>query len=89
MWEALNHYGVKDYVIIERGEIYFVLFGITGFNSDECAPNSGMILEDTAETVQRTLGAAVVECEKEYGAHLVVICLYTAEQRTARPKTMK
>jgi len=75
MWDALNNYGVKDYVIIERGGVYFVLFGITGFDSDECAPNSGMILEDPAETAQKTVDAAVAECEEKYGAHPVVVCL--------------
>lgn len=75
MWDALNNYGVKNYVIIERGGVYFVLFGITGFDSDECAPNSGMILEDPAETAQKTVDAAVAECEEKYGAHPVVVCL--------------
>lgn len=75
MRDALDSYGVADYVIIERGGVYFVLFGITGVDSDECAPNSGMILHDPAETAQRTVDAAVAECEAEYGAHPVVVCL--------------
>ncbi len=75
MWAALDNYGVKDYIIMERGGVYFVLFGITGFDSDECAPNSGMILGDPAETAQKTVDAAVAECEREYGVHPVVICL--------------
>lgn len=75
MWEALNNYGVKDYVIIERGGVYFAIFGITGFDSDACAPNSGMILEDPASAAQNTVNEAVEECEEKYGAHPVVVCL--------------
>lgn len=75
MREALDNYGVKDYIIIERGGVYFVLFGIIGFDSNDCAPNSGMILKDPAETAQKTVDAAVADCEKNYGAHPVVVCL--------------
>ena len=41
-------------MILERGGVCFVLFGITGFDSNDCAPNSGMILEDPAATAQKT-----------------------------------
>jgi len=75
MREALERYGVKDYMILERGGAFFVLFGITGFDSDDCAPNSGMVLEDPAATAQKTVDAAVAECEKKYGVHPVVVCL--------------
>ena len=46
LWATYNAYGVKDYTILERGGVYYVLFGIFGFDADACAPNSGMILED-------------------------------------------
>lgn len=75
MWAALENYGVKDYIILERGGIYFAIFGITGFDSDDCAPNSGMILEDPAETAQKTVDTAISDCKEAYGAEPVVICL--------------
>jgi len=75
VWEALENYGVKDYVLIERGGVYFVVFGIFGVDSDACAPNSGMVLEDAAAIAQQTLDVAVAECEQTYGVHPVVICL--------------
>lgn len=73
--EALDNYGVQDYVIIERGGIYFVLFGILGIDSHDCAPNSGMKLLNAAETAQKTVDAAKAECLEKYGAEPVVICL--------------
>ena len=75
MWEALETYGVKEYTILERGGVYYVLFGIFGFNSDDCAPNSGMILDDPSETAQKVVDKAVAECRETYGAEPVVICL--------------
>jgi len=73
--EAFDNYGVGDYVIIERGGIYFVVFGIFGKDADACAPNSGMVHMDMAEVAQKTVDVATAECIKKYGADPVVVCL--------------
>jgi len=73
--EAFDNYGIRDYIILERGGIYFVLFGIFGIDADDCAPNSGMKLLDPAETAQATVDAAKAECLAKFGAEPVVICL--------------
>jgi 2',3'-cyclic-nucleotide 2'-phosphodiesterase (5'-nucleotidase family) len=75
LWEAYNDYGVKKYTILERGGVYYAIFGIFGYNSHDCAPNSGMVFEEPAVVAQATVDAAVAECESIYGAHPVVICL--------------
>lgn len=75
MWAALNNYGVKDYMILERGGVYYVIFGIFGVDSDDCAPNSGMIFEDPAATAQKTVDAAVKECKDTFDADPIVVCL--------------
>lgn len=75
MWAALNNYGVKDYTILERGGVYYVLFGIMGIDCNDCAPNSGMILEDPITKAQETVNAAVKDCMDTYGAEPIVICL--------------
>ncbi|MBR2503509.1 MAG: bifunctional metallophosphatase/5'-nucleotidase [Oscillospiraceae bacterium] len=73
--QALKDYGVKDFTIIERNGIYFAVFGIFGYDADDCAPNSGMILADPIETAQKTVNAAVGECKALYGKEPVVVCL--------------
>lgn len=73
--EAFENYGVKDYVIIERGGVYFAIFGIFGFDADDCAPNSGMNFFDPSETAQKTVDAAKAECLEKHGAEPVVVCL--------------
>ncbi|MBQ6897186.1 MAG: bifunctional metallophosphatase/5'-nucleotidase [Oscillospiraceae bacterium] len=73
--QALEDYGVKDFTIIERNGIYFAVFGIFGYDADDCAPNSGMVLADPIETAQKTVNAAVGECKALYGKEPVVVCL--------------
>ncbi len=75
VWAAYNDYGVKDYTILERGGVYYAIFGVFGFDADDCAPNSGMVFEDPIAVAKETVAAAVGECEALYGQHPVVICL--------------
>lgn len=75
MLGALNNYGVKRFTVIERGGVYFVVFGIFGYDADNCAPNSGMVLQSPVETAQRVVDDAVKFCIDTYGAEPVVICL--------------
>ena len=74
-WDALYTYGVQDYRILERGGVTYVIFGITGVDSDECAPMSGMELHDPVETAKRVVEEATEQCQTAYGADPVVICL--------------
>lgn len=75
LWAAYDDYGVKKYVILERGGIYYAIFGIFGEDSDACAPNSGMVYEDPVESAKAIVAEAVGDCEAAYGVHPVVICL--------------
>lgn len=72
---AMDNYGVKEYAILERNGVYFVIFGIMGYDADECAPNSGSVLEAPAEAAQRIVDTATKECKNLYGENPVVICL--------------
>lgn len=75
MQTAFNDYGVKEYTIIERGGVYFAVFGIFGVDADDCAPNSNMEFLDPVQTAQKTVDAAVKFCKDNYSAEPVVICL--------------
>ena len=75
VWEALDYYGVRDYMLLEKGGVVYALFGLTGYDSDDCAPNSGMILEEPAAAAQRTVDAAVAAAKAEFGREPVVIAL--------------
>lgn len=73
--EAMTNYGVKDYILLERGGIHYAIFGLVGYDSDACAPNSGMILEDPAEAARQTVDQAVADCKATYGVEPIVIAL--------------
>lgn len=75
IWQVYKDYGVKDYIIIERGGVYYVVFGLLGADADDCAPNSGMVYEDPITVAKETVTTAVNECENLYGKHPVVVCL--------------
>lgn len=75
LWAAYNAYGVRDYLILERGGVYYAIFGIFGEDADDCAPNSGMIYEQPIDRAREIVAEAVGECERIYNAHPVVICL--------------
>ncbi len=75
LWQIYNDYGVKDYVIIQRGGVYYVIFGIFGADADDCAPNSGMVFEDPVAVANETVRAATEECKTLYGKEPVVVCL--------------
>ena len=73
--DALANYGVADYVILQRGGIYYVIFGIFGEDADACAPNSGMVFHDPAATAQSIVDEATAFCWENYGVQPLVICL--------------
>ncbi len=83
---AFEDYGVEDYIILERGGIHFVIFGIFGVDSHDCAPNSGIELQDPIETAQKTVDAAVKECKEKYGKDPVVICLSHSGTEDGEPE---
>ena len=86
IWNALTGYGVKDYEIIERGGVYYVVFGIFGSDADDCAPNSGMIFEDPIEVARKTVDLAVKDCKENYGADPIVICLSHSGTEDGKPE---
>lgn len=75
MQNALDEYGVKEYLFLEREGVVFAVFGLTGYDSHACSPNSGMVFEEPAVAAQRVVDAAREECMQRYGTKPVVIAL--------------
>ena len=67
--QAMDDYGVKETMLLERGGVTYGIFGLMGVDSDDCAPTSGFTLEDPATAAQRC-----VESLKAQGAEFI-ICL--------------
>ena len=66
---AMAAYGVQDCMTLERGGVTYGIFGLMGKDSHACAPASGFVLEDMADSARRC-----VEHLKEQGAEFI-ICL--------------
>ena len=73
--EAFENYGVKDYILLERGGVHFAIIGLFGVDADACAPNSGMVLHDIAQKAQEAVDAATAECKQLYGVEPIVVAL--------------
>ena len=73
VWEAMEAYGVQDYVALSRGGITYAIFGIFGEEADADAPMSGMVLSDPIEIAQATVDKIRAEVETE--EPLFIICL--------------
>lgn len=67
--QAMDDYGIKETMLIERGGVTYGIFGITGVDSHDCAPTSGFTLEDPAAAAKRC-----VEALEAQGADFI-ICL--------------
>lgn len=66
---AMSAYGVKDYILLERGGVTYGIFGLMGTDSDDCARTSGFTLEDPVDAAKRCVKAL-----EEQGAEFI-ICL--------------
>ena len=55
--QAMEDYGVEDYVILSRGGVNYGIFGLMGEDADACAPMSGMEFEPIADAAERTVAA--------------------------------
>ena len=67
--DAMEDYGVRETLTLERGGVTYGLFGLMGVDSHSCAPTSGFVLEDMVQAAQR----CVADLERQ-GAE-VIVCL--------------
>ena len=67
--QAMDHYGVQETQLIERGGVTYGIFGIVGVDSNDCAPSSGFTLEDPAVAAKRCVASLEAQ-----GAEFI-ICL--------------
>lgn len=54
--EALENYGVREYVILQKGEYKIGVIGIFGVDSLSCAPTCVLEFEDASAAAKRVIG---------------------------------
>lgn len=68
--DACDKYGVKEYSVIEHGEISIAMFGVMGKSAVEYAPESGLLFKDAIESAADTV--AKIKAEEDVD---MIICL--------------
>ena len=52
---AFEAYGVKDYVVVQKGDVKVAVVGVFGKDALECAPTCELKFKDPVEAVKQTV----------------------------------
>ena len=55
IYEAFQTYGVKDYTVIQKGDIKIAVLGVFGKDSLDCAPTCELLFKDPSEAAKKTV----------------------------------
>ena len=53
--DAFENYSVKDYVVVQKGDVKIAVFGVFGKDSLDCAPTCELLFEDPIEASKKTV----------------------------------
>lgn len=53
--DAFDHYGVKDYTVVEKDGVKIALIGVFGEDALACAPTCALLFRDASEAVKDTI----------------------------------
>ena len=55
IWNAFEKYGVKDYMVVEKGGVNIAVIGVFGKDAEDCVAQCPVIFEDPVEAVKETV----------------------------------
>ncbi len=55
LWDAFENYGVKEYMVLEKGDVTIGLTGVFGLDCLNCVVNPPLVFEDPVEAVKETV----------------------------------
>ena len=53
--EAFDNYGIKDYVVIEKGDVKIAVMGVFGEDAQDCVIDCPLVFKNSAEAVKETV----------------------------------
>lgn len=53
---AFENYGVKEYIVVEKGDVSIAITGVFGKDCLDCVPNCPLEFSDPVEAVEKTVG---------------------------------
>ncbi len=78
--DAFDAYGVKDYTVIEKGDIQIAVIGVFGKDSLACAPTCALEFKDAPSAVKRT----VEEIKEKENADMIVCVSHSGTFENAK-----
>lgn len=66
--EGFEDYGIKDYVMLKKGDVNIAVIGVFGTDALACAPTSELLFQDPVEAVKET----VKEIQEKEKADMIV-----------------
>ncbi len=66
--DAFENYGIKKYVMVQKGDVNIAVLGVFGKNCFNCVPNCPLTIADQVESVKAT----VAEIKKNENADMIV-----------------
>ena len=55
IWDAFEQYGVKEYVVVEKGDVSIAVIGVFGEDALDCVPNPPLKFQNPVEAVKETV----------------------------------
>ncbi len=55
IWDAFENYGVKDYMVVEKGGVSIAILGVFGKDANACVAQCPVVFEDPVEAVKETV----------------------------------
>lgn len=55
LWGSFETYGVKDYIVVEKGDVDVAILGVFGKDALACSPTCELIFKDPVEAVKETV----------------------------------
>lgn len=54
--DAFENYGVKEYIVVEKGDVKIAIIGVFGEDCLDCVPNCPLVFENPVDAVKETVG---------------------------------
>lgn len=55
LWDAFENYGVKEYIVLEKGDVKIAVTGLFGKDCNNCVVNPPLLYKDAVEAMKETV----------------------------------
>ena len=63
LWDAFEDYGVKEYIVLEKGDVKIAVTGLFGKDCNNCVVNPPLLYKDAVEAMKETV--AVIKANED------------------------